>query len=95
VDGAKEVPHRAYADRLLVPLGLYDYLPAEDWTWVIGHAVNTTVSRGSSLPRLEPHLLEQVGDQSFELGGLQLHEVRPVVQAGDDVGFFNKPGVDH
>ena len=42
---AEQVSHRRYTNRVLVPLGLYDDLPAENRPRVVSDAINTAIAR--------------------------------------------------
>jgi len=93
--GAEEVADGADADRVLVALRLNDDFAAEDGSDVVGDAVDAAVSGRLGEFRLKAHPREQVGDEAFELARGELHEVRSLVEPGENVGFLDETGIGH
>src|SRR5947208_12711832 len=92
---SEQIAHSAHADRVLVALCLNDDLSSEDRPGIERHAIDSAASPGLSLPRLKSHFLEEVRNQRFKLGRRQLHEVRALVQRGEDVRLLDEAGIDH
>lgn len=53
------------------------------------------VSGRLRLTSVEPHFLEQVGDQRLEIPRGELHEVRPGVESPENITLLNKPRIYH
>ncbi|MQA27503.1 MAG: hypothetical protein GEU94_19030 [Micromonosporaceae bacterium] len=93
--GAVEVTDRGRWDGDVVQLGLDDVLAAEDRLRVVRDAVHAPVSVGFEDLGVEPHLCEQVVHEVLEVLGLELQQIRALVDAADDVHGVDDPWVRH